>query len=283
MTGATELGAFLRSRRERLRPQQAGVADAPGRRQVPGLRREEIAVLAGVSVEYYTRLEQGRDHNPGTAVLEALARALLLDDVEVTHLRTLARREPPGVGSHRSVARDVRPSLRSMAEALRPVPVWIIDGWGNLLDTSPEGAELLPGIQTWPRELRNVTRYLFTHPEARRVMVSWPEIAQACVADLRTASVSSSTATTPCSLADELSAVSQDFVRLWARHDVGASRGGPRIYRHPVVGQIETTTEILTSIDGLRVVVHLPARDVDRETFERLSRSSPKAHSRTGG
>jgi transcriptional regulator with XRE-family HTH domain len=237
------LGEFLRNRRARLRPSDVGLPAGTGRRQTPGLRREELATLAGVSVDYYARLEQGRDTNPGTAVLDALASALRLAAEERAHLYRLA------AGRSRSVPTKhvVRQGLRLLLESVRPTPAWVLDRIGTVLATNAEGARLVPGIEDWPPARRNITRYVFTHPNARTVFVSWDRVAEACVADLRSGPGDDG-------LIAELSAASDEFAALWRRYDVRANRGGERAFYDPAVGHFELTTQILTGTDGLRFV-----------------------------
>jgi transcriptional regulator with XRE-family HTH domain len=237
------LSEFLRCRRARLHPADVGLPTGPRRRQTPGLRREELATLAGVSVDYYTRLEQGRDTNPGTAILDALASALRLSAEERAHLYHLA-----AGGSYPAPTKHViRQGLRLLLESIRPTPAWILDRTGTVLATNPEGARLLPGIEDWPAARRNITRYVFTHPYARTVFVSWDQVAEACVADLRSNPSDDE-------LVTELSAASDEFTTLWRRYDVRTNRGGARIFYDPTVGRFELTTEILTGTDGLRFV-----------------------------
>jgi transcriptional regulator with XRE-family HTH domain len=232
------LGEFLRSRRARLSPATLG----PGRRQTPGLRRAEVAALAGVSLDYYIRLEQGRDRHPGASVVRSLAAALWLDPDERAYLDRLVTGHPARTG-------PVRPGLYRLLASIRPTPAWLLDPTGTLLCANPEGIRLLQGIEDWPGPRRNVIRYTFLHPSSHEVFVSWAAIARDGVADLRAAD--------DCpprrSLIAELSA-SSDFARLWQAYDVRVNSGGVRTFEHPDLGRIDLATEILTSVEGHRFV-----------------------------
>src|ERR1700754_2656111 len=167
---STELGRFLRARREGARPQDAGLPPGTGSRRTPGLRREEIATLAGGSIDYYTRLERGRETRPSPAVVDALARALRLDSDEHEYLRSLAAQAarrapvPPPPPS-----RAVRPTVKLLLETLRPNPAYVVTRTYDILAANPGGARLHPGLLDWPPRQRNTIRYTFLHPEARNL------------------------------------------------------------------------------------------------------------------
>jgi len=265
--GAT-LGEFLRNRRGRLRPADVGLPGGIGRRQTPGLRRAELAALAGVSVDYYVRLEQGRDTNPGTGVLDALATALRLDDDERAHLHRLARGGLPhprnglphprnGLPHPRggSVAGTVRPGLLRLLDLVRPAPAYILDPLSTILGYNAEGAGLMAGLVGWPVARRNLIRYVFTHPEARDVILSWPEITADCVADLRTGAGADPASPHLATLVADLCADSAEFARLWRHYDVRVNTGGQRRFHHPAAGAFDLTSEILTAVDGRRLLV----------------------------
>jgi transcriptional regulator with XRE-family HTH domain len=236
------LGEYLRSRRARVRPEDVGLPPGTGRRQTPGLRREELAALAGLSVDYYTRLEQGRDTNPGVSVLGALARALRLNQDERAHLFALVG-AVPGPASPPQTA---RPGLLRLLEALRPAPAYLLTQASDVLAANPEGWLLMPGLPG----SGNLVRYVFTEPAARDVFVDWPQMAEDCVAHLRTIEANEAK-----ELVAELGAVSEAFRRLWATYDVRVKRGARRPFHHPVVGRFTLTSEILTAVDGQRLAV----------------------------
>lgn len=248
------LGEFLRNRRGRIGPREVGLPAGPGRRQTPGLRREELAALAGVSVDYYIRLEQGRDTHPGPAVLDAIASALRLDEDERAHLHALARNVAgPALPQAARVA-VVRPGLANLLEAVRPLPAYVLDPTSNLLAANSEGVRLLVGIDAWPPARRNLIRYVFTHPAARELFVSWPRMAADCVAHLRTVAAADPGSPDLEMLVSELSTASAEFSDLWRHYDVRTKSGARRAFRHPAVGRFELTSEILTAIDGQRFV-----------------------------
>ncbi|MFF5287953.1 helix-turn-helix transcriptional regulator [Paractinoplanes globisporus] len=245
---SSDLGEFLRSRRARIGPAEAGLPAGVGRRQTPGLRREELAAVAGVSIDYYTRLEQGRDRNPSVAVLEALADALRLDDDEREHLHRLASGRSTPAGGRRP--ESARPGLRQLLETVRPSPGFVLNPGSDILAENPEGLALLPGLGEWPRGRRNFVRYMFRHPAAREVIASWPRMAQDCVAHLRTIAPDQA-----AGLVAELSAVSTDFAALWRDYDVRVKSGTDRTFRHPSVGRLDLRSEVLSVADGQRLVV----------------------------
>jgi transcriptional regulator with XRE-family HTH domain len=248
------LGEFLRNRRGRIGPTEVGLPAGTGRRQTPGLRREELAAVAGVSVDYYIRLEQGRDTNPGPGVLEALALALRLDADERAHLFALAGNAPGRAPTRRTPAATARPALRQLLESIRPTPAYVLDQVSNVLAMNPEGSRLMAGIGAGPPARRNLIRFVFTHPAARDVFVSWRHMAEDCVAHLRTVDAADPGSPELAALVTELSAVSAEFAELWQHYDVRVKSGARRMFHHPVVGRFELTSEILTAVDGQRLV-----------------------------
>ncbi|GAA2610451.1 transcriptional regulator [Paractinoplanes durhamensis] len=203
--------------------------------------------MAGVSVDYYIRLEQGRDSHPSAGVLDALAGALRLDDDEREHLHRLA-------GGRRGPARPApevaRAGLRQLLDTVRPAPGFVLTPGSDILAENPEGLALLDGLADWPRGRRNIVRYIFRHPGARTVVVSWRRMAQDCVAHLRTVPPEQTAA-----LVEELVAVSSDFADLWAHYDVRIKSGTQRAFQHPAVGRLELNSEVLTVADGQRLVI----------------------------
>ena len=221
-----ELGDFLRTRRARLRPQDAGLPDH-GRRRVPGLRREEIAQLAGVSVDCYVRLEQGRDIHPSGQVLEAIARALALSDDERAHLNALVhRRKRP----RRRRPERVRPSVQQLLERL-DVPAMVI---GRRMDVLAFNA--LAGALTGGFQERNMVRHVFLDEGARELYPEWDAIAAETVGFLRLSAGEEPDDAALIELVGELSVHSEDFRRLWARHDVHSKSFGLKRFAHPQVG-----------------------------------------------
>lgn len=256
-----ELGAFLRARRGRLQPSQVGLPDTFGQRRTPGLRREELAALAGVSSNYYTRLEQGKERNPGVAVVEALARALQLDGDAHDHLRVLAalaagRR----VGPTGSDDRVVTPDIHGLINHLRPWPALVLSRTSDVLAANLEGLALFAGLADWPIGRRNTVRYVFTHPAGRGLFVDWERAAWTSVAGLRSRLALDPTAPDVRSLRDELLAVSDDFRRVWENHDVRPRRSETKLFRHPQIGTIALRHTTLRLADSrTRLSTYQPA------------------------
>lgn len=238
-SGGTELGRFLRARRAEVTPEQVGLTTGPGLRRTPGLRREELATLAGVSIDYYTRLERGKETRPSPAVVDSLACALLLEADEHEHLRqlaTLAARhapEPPAAPS-----RTVRPGVKLLLDSLRPTPAYVVSRTFDLLAANPGGLRLYAGIESWPARQRNLARFLFLHPAARDVFGNWENQIRGCVARLRALAGTDPDAPDLAQLVGELLLKSPDFARMWQRYDVKGHRSDTKSFHHPDVGDL---------------------------------------------
>jgi transcriptional regulator with XRE-family HTH domain len=253
------LGEFLRARRALVSPQDVGI-EPFGRRRVAGLRREELALLAGVSADYYVRLEQGRDRHPSEQVLDALARVLALDDVETAHLHELVR----------PASRKRRP--RPRRETVRPGLVALIDSWtqtpafvlGRCMDVLALNAMALAVYPALAHE-RNMVRLVFLHPGARELHPAWDEVARDSVATLR----GSADPGDPrlAELVGELSVASPHFSRLWARHDVREKTHGSKCINHPQVGELTLHFEAFAdrAAPGQVLVVYHAAPGSDSE------------------
>ncbi|MET7773608.1 transcriptional regulator [Nocardia sp. NPDC005366] len=214
----------------------------------------EQARLAGLSVDYYIRLEQGRDRNPSREVLATLASALLLDREGSAHPEQLARLAGARMVLAAAPAGPAGAGMVSLLESVRPTPAFVLDQVSDLLAANPEGVRLLSGIADWEPVRRNLIRYVFTHPAARAVFEDWAGMARDCVAHLRVVQGAGTHATEMTALTSELCSASVDFEELWAHYDVRIKRGTRRIFRHPAVGRMELTSEILTAADGQRFV-----------------------------
>jgi transcriptional regulator with XRE-family HTH domain len=241
------LGEFLKSRRSRLDPEDVGVATF-GRRRVPGLRREEVARLAGVSVDYYVRLEQGRAAHPSEIVLESIARALRLDDVERAHLHGLAkpalpRRRPPG-------RERVRPGLRRLLDRLEGVPAFVLGRRMDVLAWNRLGAALLADFDGLPPRERNMPRLLFLDPGSRGYYPEWEQVARETVGVLRRLAGRYPDDTALAELVGELSMKSEPFRRWWAAGDVREKTHGRKLIHHPLVGELELEYETLALPDA---------------------------------
>jgi transcriptional regulator with XRE-family HTH domain len=256
MTASTELGEFLRARRARLRPSEVGLPSGVGLRRTPGLRREELAALAGLSIDYYIRLEQGKETNPSTAILDGLARALHLTEEEHEHLYTLAnhaaRRTRPS-SSH--TIREVRAGVRLLLETVRPCPAYVQNRVNDILAANPEGLALFAGIEEWPVHRRNTVRYVFCHPAARTLYPDWEATALATVANLRARSIAAPDSPDLVALVEEVSANSAEFALLWRRYDLRYRRSEAKTFHHPEVGDFTLGFEVLNLDDGLRLSI----------------------------
>ncbi|MGW0943496.1 helix-turn-helix transcriptional regulator [Streptomyces sp. NPDC002623] len=248
--GGAELGRFLRARRTQTAPEQVGLTAGTGLRRTPGLRREELATLAGISIDYYVRLERGKETRPSPSVVDALARALQLDDAEHQHLRELAARaaryapEPPPAPS-----RTVRPHLKLLLETMRPSPAYIVSRSMDLLASNPGGLALYAGLDDWPSTQRNLARYFFLHPAARELFPDWDIQTRACIARLRALAGTAPDAPDLTSLVGELVLKSPDFARLWERYDVTGRKATRKTFQHPQVGAITLAAQSM-ELDG---------------------------------
>ncbi|MGV9701788.1 helix-turn-helix transcriptional regulator [Streptomyces sp. NPDC003483] len=236
------LGAFLRSRRDRLTPSMAGIEAFPGARRVPGLRREELAVLAGLSPDYYSRLEQGRQANISTEVLDALARALRLDEVERAHLHDLAAPTAPHRAAQPQVAQRPDPGLLRIMRTLDHVPVLLLGRRGevlarNLLLTEVLGRRMEPGT--------SFARYMFQDPVARERIVNWADFASATVATMRRETARRPHDKRLTALVDELRASDDDVARWWDDHTVRDYASVAKRVDHPVAGPLAFDIEIV--------------------------------------
>jgi transcriptional regulator with XRE-family HTH domain len=238
-----ELREFLRSRRARLRPEQAGVTPALGHRRVPGLRREEVAQLAGVSVDYYVRLEQGRSASVSADVLNAVARALRLDDAERAHLFDLAKPVRP---RHRTAdgRQRVRPGVRLLVDSLT-TPAFVLGRHTDVLATNAMARALLCDFDALDVRERNHARWVFLNPLARERYVDWDAVARDNVAALRLDAGRFPDDPALNELIGELTVKSREFSGWWADHDVLRHANGVKRYRHPVAGEIEIHYEAL--------------------------------------
>ncbi|GLY70994.1 helix-turn-helix transcriptional regulator [Amycolatopsis taiwanensis] len=253
---SSQLGEFLRARRARVRPEDAGLATGPGLRRTPGLRREELATLAGVSVDYYTRLEQGRERHPGGAVVTALASALRLNEEEHAHLYTLARVAERGTSAPAVRKAEVRTSIRRLLHTVRPCPAYVLSRTSDVLAANPEVLELFTGITDWPAEQRNTVRYTFCHPAARELYDDWEARAADAVANLQTVAAAHPSAPDVVTLITELQRTSPDFARLWQRHDVQRRRSERKPFHHPQAGLITFDFDVLYIEDEQRIGIY---------------------------
>lgn len=255
-----ELGAFLRSRRERADPTATGLP-AGGRRRTPGLRREEVSLLSGVSLTWYTWVEQGRDINVSPQVLLALARALQLTDVERTHLFRLAGAGPPASGTDRPP--QVSESVRDFLRTLEPNPAFVIDRCFDVLAWNRAvPAVLTPAIDLErPRSELNTVWLLFHEPQLRERMPDWERETRWLTGLLRGQAAYETDNPRFAELVGGLRKSSPRFAELWEAHDVEEFSSSVRLYRHPLVGDLELSN-IRLAVEGdagRSIVVHFAA------------------------
>jgi transcriptional regulator with XRE-family HTH domain len=229
------LATFLRARRDLLKPADVGLAEGE-RRRVAGLRREEVAMLAGISAEYYLRLEQGRERQPSDQVLESLANALQLNDDATQYMRALARPAPRRARRAAASAQKADPGLQTLIDNWHQTPAYVQDRYMNILVANPMAPALLPYFIPGVNQLRSV----FLKPELRSWVGNWEEVCEILVSWLRF-NIAEDSSTDPVlqSLIGELSIASPRFSRLWARQDVKQKTSGPALFDHPQVGSLE--------------------------------------------
>jgi transcriptional regulator with XRE-family HTH domain len=254
-----EIRQFLASRRARITPEQAGLPAYGGNRRVAGLRREEVALLAGVSVDYYTRLERGNLGGVSEGVLDALARALQLDEAERGHLIDLARAANTTIParSRRSTRERVRPGVQRILDAM-DAPADVRNGRRDILAANRLGYALYSELYLDPVRPVNVARFLFLSPRAQDFFPDWEGAANDIVANLRTEAGRNPYDQGLQDLVGELSTRSQEFRTRWAAHNVRQHQTGRKRLHHPVVGDLELTYEVLAlpADPGLSLVVY---------------------------
>lgn len=229
-----ELGTFLRNRRERITPSEAGLPPT-GRRRTPGLRREELAFLAGISATWYTYLEQGRDVRPSDQVLTALATALRLTEHERDHLFHLAGAP---AAAEPDEPEPVDAAVAAIPMLLQHNPAYLTGANYDLLSVNPAAAELFTDLTTEDGARPNLARWVFTSPAARRVLVDWEREAQGLLAQLRGAAGRHPGSPRFTALVEELHAASPEVRAWWPRYDIQVSRAGTKRLRHPRRGVV---------------------------------------------
>lgn len=250
------LGEFLRARRARLRPEDVGLPAGTTRRRTPGLRREELAALTGIGIDYLNRLEQGRETNPGTGVLDAIARALRFNEEEHAHLYTLARHAAGRSAPARSPDHTLRPGIHLLLHNIRPCPAYVLSRYSDVLAANPEGLALHTGLEKWPPGQRNTVRYLFRDPITHVLFPDRDRLARVTVARVHRL-FAEDPAPALRLLIDELHEHSPEFARLWERHEIATRTGDLRQFHHPVAGDFSLGAETLQLGDtGLRMTVY---------------------------
>ncbi|MGC0398122.1 transcriptional regulator with XRE-family HTH domain [Streptomyces sp. SAI-126] len=286
---ARALGAFLKARRAQLTPGECGLAETDLARRVAGLRREEVAQLAAISVDYYTRLEQGRVR-ASVPVLTTLARALRLDDDQQRYLYELAGRSDARPRRRRPVQR-LRPAMRRLLDQLTVTPALVLGKRLDILAWNPAAAALYTDFSALPADRRNYLRLVFTHPTVRQLHQDWAHDAREAVAALRLEAAADADDPELATLVGELSLQDPDFRTWWAEHRVSSASYGTKHYRHHLVGDLTLDCDtwagsdgsgqrlmILTaepgtpSHDALRILTSWPAGHPDADRSQDLTR-----------
>jgi transcriptional regulator with XRE-family HTH domain len=264
-----ELGSFLRNRRERMRPEQVGLPPM-GRRRTPGLRREEVAQLAGVGVSWYTWLEQGRDINVSEQVLEAIARTLMLDRHETAHLFALAGR---GVQAASAATGCVTPPLRAVLAQLVPFPASIVNARFDLLAYNEPYRRLITDLDATPADDRNLLWLAFTHPAWRSTLVDWEADASRLVALFRAAMAEHLAEGVWKCLLKRLQAASPEFRAVWARHEVLVPESKTKRIRNPRAGLLTfsyTQLWLDRTAGDFRLSTYVPADERTAQALDLL-------------
>lgn len=263
-----EIREFLTTRRARITPDRAGLPVYGGNRRVPGLRREEVSLLAGVSVDYYTRIERGNMSGVSDGVLEAIACALQLDEAERAHLFDLGRAAQPAFAAGRRAAKPmVRPGVQSVLDALEAVPAYVVNGCLDVLAANPLARALFADMYYGTVGTANFGRFIFLNPRSRELFPDWERVVGDTVGLLRSEAGRDPHNRCLMDLVGELSTQNEHFRTSWATHNVRFHHTGAKRFHHPVVGDLTLSFETLSpSADSnLRVVVY---------TAERGSRSA---------
>ncbi|MFT7867658.1 MULTISPECIES: helix-turn-helix transcriptional regulator [Amycolatopsis] len=257
----TEIKEFLSSRRARITPERAGLPAYGGNRRVKGLRREEVALLAGVSVDYYVRMERGSLAGTSDGVLDALAKALQLDEAERDHLFHLARqsRAPGGGPRRRRPAATVRPALQQVLDAITEAPAWICSSRYDVLATNNLARALYSPVLADPRRPANIARFVYLDSEAAEAFfVDYDRIAVDVAAKLRMEAGRNPHDEDLIALVGELSTRSELFRQRWASRDVRLHRSGRKRMHHPAVGRLDLDVESLElpSEPGMHLTIY---------------------------
>ncbi len=253
-----ELAAFLRARRQALAPEQVKLPPGRGRR-TPGLRREEVALLAGVSVTWYTWLEQGRRINASTEVLRSIGRALRLDDAGQEHLLSLAQSGSPD-GAAPIAPEEVPSALRRLIDTFEPAPAYVLGPHWEFAAWNAAEARLYPPLERLDGLERNLIWVLFAHPAVQELIVDWDLHARQALAEFRAATTAVRHDAVMTELVGRLAEISPEFRAWWPAHDVSRFETRLRRFAHPRAGPLTFEYQQLTPAEwpALRVVVHLP-------------------------
>ncbi|MET0447123.1 MAG: helix-turn-helix transcriptional regulator [Aeromicrobium sp.] len=262
MDTSGDIREFLVSRRARLTPEQVGLPDFGGRRRVPGLRREEVALVAGMSVEYYVRMERGNAKGVSESVIEGICRALQLDDAERSHLYALVRAANDGAHPQRRRGRakalQVKPSVQRLLDLMENVPAFVQNGRLDIVATNTMGRAVFSEMYVQPQRPVNFARFVFLDTRAEPFYRDWENAAHQTVALLRVEAGRAPHDRELTDLVGELSTRSEPFRTFWASHDVRSHQDGIKSITHPVVGDLDLQYEAmdLTSAPGLTLVAY---------------------------
>ncbi|MFI9077008.1 helix-turn-helix transcriptional regulator [Streptomyces sioyaensis] len=264
-----ELAAFLRSRRERITPEQVGLPRGT-RRRTPGLRREEVAQLGAVGVTWYTWLEQARDIHVSPQVLDAVARALLLDRAERSHLFALAGAVDPMPGGE---CTSVSPALRQVLHQLEPFPAVVQNRRFDILAHNSMYSRLMCDLDALPEEDRNSMWLAFTHPEWRASVVDLDGTMRVMAAKFRASMAEHVAEPAWKALLARLTEASPEFREIWAQHEVIRPLGSVKVFRHPEVGVLQlSATSLWTGPNpGIKLISYTPVDDTSRERLGKLA------------
>lgn len=249
MGQSAEFGKFLKAMRSRLSPEDIGAGPASGARRVPGLRREEVARLAGVSTDYYVRLEQGRNIHPSRTVLDSVSRALRLSSSEHAHMMDLLENCAASPRSAGQPAQGVRPALRHLLEAVGDVPAMVLGRRSDVLAGNRLAFELFTDFPALPAAERNLTRWLILDPAARELFRDWKTVAAEAAGALRLDVGRHPNDAQANHLVGELAVHSEHFRQWWAGHRVASRSAGTVRLHHPAVGDLELNFESLVLPD----------------------------------
>jgi transcriptional regulator with XRE-family HTH domain len=266
-----ELGAFLRSRRERLTPEDLGLAPGP-RRRTPGLRREEVAQHSGVSVTWYTWLEQGRPINASAQVLDAIARTLRLDAAEQLHVYRLAGLSAPTLSD---CAREVEPEVQKILDALDPMPACVYNGRYDALAWNTAYATLFPRVVEAPPDERNALWQVFAAPRCCCPFVNREEEEARMVATLRSSFARHVGDPVWTTFIRRLRDASAEFAQMWAGQDVAEPGHRLKLFRHPEHGVFRVMVTSMALTAGIRVHVYSPVDDTDQVGLDRMLADGP--------
>jgi transcriptional regulator with XRE-family HTH domain len=270
--GHLKLSEFLKAKRAAISPEDAGLVSIGRYRRVPGLRREEVAQLAGVSVDYYTRLEQGRMRHASDGVLAGIGRALMLDMTEREYLHSIVK--TPGRNTEQTEERSVSPETQLLLDSMDHVPAIVLGRCTDVVAWNALGAALFVDFARIVPERRNLARMVFLDPRVRSLYMDWEEVASSFVARLRMDALRYAGSPRLDALVRELSGKDADFRRWWNRHDVQGMTSGRKRLKHPVVGELTLDWQGLqiASAPEQTIVVHMAPRGSDTwRGFERLA------------